>query len=297
MNKQQTIVERPFYMDIDDPKNFWYLDAEKFELNFPLVYTYRSFDPKVWSVRYKFPDFELFRKIYNLFNVIAEYFSFSEEHSALIFERKVLFDDVDHYDPIRCSDYFIFEAERNIFNSALVFDFSEVLGNYVYYRLLVIAPISSLSEFKSRFIVPYEEHPDKIAYRYNSLVDYGQLCSLGDMLPYLQLVVTKDWDLVKRYLFFMIRNHQYYGSWNNEKATTIRLSWNPENYVNGVLPAFVYGFGEMKFCNTFNFFPRNFRFNYDKFGKVIPGKEDEEKEHGFIEIYYLEPIEFRGQCY
>ena len=24
-----------------------------------------------------------------------------------------------------------------------------------------------------------------------------------------QLILTKDWDLVKRYLFFMIRNHQY----------------------------------------------------------------------------------------
>ena len=27
--------------------------------------------------------------------------------------------------------------------------------------------------------------------------------------PYLQTIVTKDWDLIKRYMFFMIRNHQY----------------------------------------------------------------------------------------
>lgn len=30
--------------------------------------------------------------------------------------------------------------------------------------------------------------------------------------PHTQLMLSRDWDLLKRYFFFMIRNHQYKGS-------------------------------------------------------------------------------------
>jgi|SRR5690554_188104 len=37
-----TIIENVEYLDMDDPKNSWYFDAERFDVNFPLVYSYRG---------------------------------------------------------------------------------------------------------------------------------------------------------------------------------------------------------------------------------------------------------------
>ena len=34
----------------------------------------------------------------------------------------------------------------------------------------------------------------------------------------------------------------------------------------------------MDFYNIFDWFPRNFRFNYDKSGNIILGKENEEED-------------------
>src|SRR5690554_7592671 len=41
-NNNNTIIENVEYLDMSDPKNSWYFDAERFDPNFPLVYSYRG---------------------------------------------------------------------------------------------------------------------------------------------------------------------------------------------------------------------------------------------------------------
>jgi len=42
VGNNNTIIENVEYLDMDDSKNSWYFDAEKFDINFPLVRSYRS---------------------------------------------------------------------------------------------------------------------------------------------------------------------------------------------------------------------------------------------------------------
>jgi|SRR5690554_1052584 len=41
-NNNNTIIENVEYLDMLDPKNSWYFDAERFDLNFPLVRSYNG---------------------------------------------------------------------------------------------------------------------------------------------------------------------------------------------------------------------------------------------------------------
>ena len=45
LNKDNTIIENVEYLDMMDSKNSWYFDAERFDVNFPLVRSYNGESP------------------------------------------------------------------------------------------------------------------------------------------------------------------------------------------------------------------------------------------------------------
>ena len=253
-NNKTLIVETPIYMDIDDPKNNWYLDAEKFDVNFPLAYTYRNtiypgiekieviHDGKVdeqkrlaeKDVLCEQALLNIFKCQYNFLSSTAEYFSFSERYSALIVERKNSYKldycyDKEYIDPNKCPRFSDSVVYSNITNATFSFSIVEKQSDIWYRREVIIAPIPSLSELKSRYFVGSYSHPDAEDLKNWIPPGFDGPNVFSSIIPYDQLIVTKDWDLVKRYLFFMIRNHRYDGA-------VMGFSSEKEDYVNNKKP-------------------------------------------------------------
>ena len=266
MNDVKTIIEQSISMDIDDPKNSWYLDAEKFDINFPYIYTYRHtfyglrlekfrlcrfdiFDPEYNQVRFEAICLEKFKRQYDFFHSITAYFSLSQQHSAFIFESK----SPNILNPSKDNLIIGGTFDENV-NKSFSFYVTENMNGIEYFRYIIVAPIASLSEFKSRLFVSRYSHPDT---KFGSGNYYNDSNVIPDIVPFLQIITTKDWDLVKRYLFFMVRNHQY-------KESSIGFSKLPELYINNRVPDFVGGLRESYIMDdvTKNL-PSDYRFNFD----------------------------------
>ena len=204
MTNSNTIIENVEYFSMDDTKNSRYLDAEKFDPNFPLACSYKSY--------------RVHEEIYNYFNVISEYYRVQKNICVLIIESKYphelannYFDDrklIEYSVPPTDSEFEIIEREgrfdyflnkeitvgRHFFpERKFMFSLTERINNVFYTRFLFCTKFDGSSEeLKSKYFTSPES---------SSIPNRG--------FPYLQTIATQDWDLIKRYLFFMIRNHQY----------------------------------------------------------------------------------------
>ena len=240
----KTIIEKITYMDIDDPKNNWYLDAEEFDVNFPLGYTNRPLD--VCQKNCKDINVTLSCH-YDHFYSLAEYFSQSSVFSALIIEvsfpNKFITRDEIMHSPKDMGLVAYDEAGSGVLNRIFEFGIEDKLkfndGESVsVYRYILVAPVPDLLALKSRFVLRNYGHIVKkgedpvLDEFYKKGRQYLDALGSTDCLPFSQLIVTKDWDLVKRYLFFMIRNHQYANAF-------LRYSRDNRLYPNNRIPEFI----------------------------------------------------------
>lgn len=66
LNNSNTVIENVEYLDMDDKNNSWYFDAERFDVNFPLVRSYRS-QVRLYS--------EFFQEWYEYWDAVFSYYS------------------------------------------------------------------------------------------------------------------------------------------------------------------------------------------------------------------------------
>src|SRR5690554_4366961 len=79
-NNNNTIIENVEYLDMDDPKNSWYFDAEKFDVNFPLVRSYRS--------RLEWSSERLFQEWYDYQDTVFSYYAVMEGTFGICFTMR-----------------------------------------------------------------------------------------------------------------------------------------------------------------------------------------------------------------
>jgi len=214
-----TKIEKFEYLDMDDPKNSWYFDAERFDVNFPLVCSYGS-NKELGS---------LLLGVYNYFNEVLENYRLKKDLCVLVVESKypneyescrvddkgnlikpempelfsnkmrAHFPDYDKdgfVDPMFSMGVDSLAANILFFpGRKFKFTMCERIGPHYYLRFLVCVEHGFLEDFKSKFF------HTKVGGPYPMTGNRG--------FPYLQTITTQDWDLLKRYFFFMIRNHQY----------------------------------------------------------------------------------------
>jgi len=190
LNNNNTIIENVEYLDMLDPKNSWYFDAERFDVNFPLVYSYRSQDEDVlflmgWS-RYWAHVFSY----YQMQNMTAVFLTRSQ-------------DSLIDYSPYGDGKY-LFEAarvylEESFLKPELLFYLRDLhVVDRAYHRFLFAADLEDFS------VVRYRIFADPLLYNISYFNDPFNARS--------QLIITKDWNLVHRYFNWVFRNHQYENS-------------------------------------------------------------------------------------
>lgn len=191
-NNNNTIIENVEYLDMMDPKNSWYFDAERFDVNFPLVRSYNGGAP------------DLFRRLFSAWceywDGVFAYYSSIPGMACICFvvDTPDIGDDSTEYYHI--NDVF----RRRIadhFNYEFLFQSKQALpdGKKITYFLVGLEHKGNLTDINERF------------YLKNSHYSFG-LFDRTDLCPHTQLIISRDWGLLKRYFFFMIRNHQYKNS-------------------------------------------------------------------------------------
>src|SRR5690554_7049915 len=78
LNKNNTIIENVEYLDMDDPKNSWYFDAERFDVNFPLVCSYKGGEKAALFLHGWF----------TYWNHVFSYYRRDQDITALLVDRK-----------------------------------------------------------------------------------------------------------------------------------------------------------------------------------------------------------------
>jgi len=214
-----TKIEKFEYFDLNDSSKSWYFDAEEFDPNFPLACSHR--DPVLGG-------YNSLLRVYSYFIVFSEYLRSQKDHCVVIVESNFpnaylnakvdgegnlltppipsfTFgsvsttaypegEPVDPYDELNLSQL---ECTVSCFRDRkFKFRLCEKIGGHYYLRFIFCAKHDSLEDFRSKFF--YTELQELSPWFFSN---YG--------FPYLQTITTQDWDLVKRYFFFMIRNHQY----------------------------------------------------------------------------------------
>jgi hypothetical protein len=223
MNKM-TKIEKFDYFEINDTSKSWYFDAERFDPNFPLVCSYSGGAGSIGGG-------DNILGVYNYFNIVSEYYRSQKDYCVIIVESKYPneylgcrtddngnligfelpesfkknlratlpgYDENEPIDPVFKLEVLPLEGNVEFFpDRKFKFRLCERVGDHYYLRLIFCARHDSLEDFKSR--VFYAE--SRSYYPSWSFENRG--------FPYLQTIATQDWDLVKKYFFFMIRNHQY----------------------------------------------------------------------------------------
>jgi len=204
INKNNTIIENVEYLDMDDPKNSWYFDAERFDPKFPLAYSYRSC--------------LVSEEIYNYFNVVSEHCKVQKDIYALIVEYRYpnglanFYVDgdklVEYSVPPTDSEFEIIEREGR-FDRFLGEE--AAMGRYLFsgrkFMFYLTEHVNNIFYTRFVFCTKFDGSAEELKSKYFTSPDSELIPNRG--FPYLQTIVTQDWDLVKRYFFFMIRNHQY----------------------------------------------------------------------------------------
>ncbi len=190
INNNNTIVENVEYLDMLDPKNSWYFDAEKFDVNFPLVYSYRGQDEDV-----------LFLMGWNRYWVhVFSYYQTQNMTAILLTRPQNSFIDYSPYNGGKA----LFPAARVYFEESFCSpEFAFYLRDLhnidsTYHRFLFAARLEDFSEVKYRF---FAQPPLRSMNYFNDPFNARS-----------QLIITKDWNLVHRYYNWVFRNHQYENS-------------------------------------------------------------------------------------
>ena len=225
----KTKIENIDYLDMGDSKNSWYLDATRFDPNFPLAMTYITpdFVPLKKYVEEKKPtnvgayleekglvmkthilaeknyvltlNGEWHSKVYSVLNSSVEFYRENKNLSMIFIEGSI-------------PNPFIYgpDVVDSIYSRL---PDSWVIEQYLAWYCAFIPNIHFMARnwnkingvFYGTLLICSEMEPEKLFERYSKSKGYYE----SDGIFTSQLIVTKDWDLVKRYLFFMIRNHQY----------------------------------------------------------------------------------------
>ena len=203
MGNNNTIIENVEYLDMDDSKNSWYFDAEKFDINFPLVRSYRS--QLDWSSERLFQEwYEYWDTVFSYYAAMPDTFGICfamDIPSAFSTERGA--SDLSEAAQSKLgveSNYLLNSRVIRAFADSKLFLYSKQSlggGKRFSYSLAIARDSTKLINLKERF--------------YLSDFYYGSMGRLP-LYPHTQLIISRDWDLLKRYFFFMIRNHQYKGS-------------------------------------------------------------------------------------
>jgi|SRR5690554_276643 len=219
-----TKIEKFNYFGLNDTSKSWYFDAERFDPNFPLACSYKE-DIGLEGLSRNMLE------VYNYFNIVSEYYRSQKDYCVIIVESKFpneyldcrvdgkgnlidselpesfkkhlrdSFPDYDENEPINpVSSLEVGSLASNVEffpDRKFKFRLCERIGDHYYLRFIFCAEHDSLEDFKSKFF-------------FSELRSYYPSWSLETTgFPYLQTITTQDWGLIKKYLFFMIRNHQY----------------------------------------------------------------------------------------
>ena len=204
-NNNNTIIENIEYFNMDDPKNSWYFDAERFNSSFPLVCSYKSC--------------RISEEIYNYFNVVSEYYKVQNNIYVLAVESKYpngltnFYVDgnklVEYSVPPTDSEFEIIEKDR--VSDPFRYDSDLSQGRYLFperkFMFSLREHINNIFYTRFLFCTKFDGSAEELKSKYFTFPDTQLIPNRG--FPYLQTIATQDWDLIKRYLFFMIRNHQY----------------------------------------------------------------------------------------
>lgn len=199
-----TVIENVGYLNMDDPSKSWYFDAERFDVNFPLAYSYKGC--------------RVSEEIYNYFNVVSEYYKVQKNIYALIVESRYpnglanfYVDDnklIEYSDPPSDLEFEVIE-KKGRFNRFLGKEVA--MGRYLFpgRKLMfhLTERIGNISYTRFVFCTEFDGSAEELKSKYFTSPATQLIPNRG--FPYLQTIATRDWDLVKKYFFFMIRNHQY----------------------------------------------------------------------------------------
>jgi hypothetical protein len=205
MADNNTVIENVEYFNMDESKNSWYFGAEKFDPSFPLAYSYK--------------DCRVSEEIYNYFNVVSEYYKVQKDVYALIVESRYpnglanFYVDgdrlIEYSDPPTDSEFEIIEKDR--VSDPFRYESDLSMGRYFFPgRKLMFSLRERINNvFYTRFVfcTEFDGSAGELKSKYFTSPATQLIPDRG--FPYLQTIATQDWDLVKRYFFFMIRNHQY----------------------------------------------------------------------------------------
>jgi len=187
LNKNNTIIENVEYLDMDDPKNSWYFDAERFDVNFPLVCSYKGGEKAALFLHGWF----------TYWNHVFSYYRRDQDITALLVQRPENSPLV--WGPLASLSIFkeaCWVIQENLEDPEFLFYLKDSHpGVETYHRFLVGFRVDSFDG--SRFEVFKNSPVRKMNFPFDPFV------------PYDQLIITKDWNLVHRYFNWVYRNHQY----------------------------------------------------------------------------------------
>jgi len=232
LNNNNTIIENVEYLDMSDLKNSWYFDAERFDVNFPLVRSYNGADSQLFK--------ETFSEWYDYWNAVFSYYRNIPDMSGICYVVDTL-DMVDEVDEL-CYVPLTSRIDEHL-EYEFLFQTKQVLpnGKKITYFLIGLEHLGSIVNLNEKFYLK-DGH-------------YIGGFSRPPLYPHTQLIISRDWDLLKRYFFFMIRNHQYKGSnfiyiVDNEDGPDARR----------------HRFADLS-DTPFTCLPKDYRFDYSRFGK------------------------------
>jgi len=233
-NRNNTIIENVEYLDMDDPKNSWYFDAERFDVNFPLVRSYKGIKPGIsvedlFSEWYEYWDtvFAYYAAMPDTFGVCISMDSTGQFSGEGEKPEAVVVNNTQFGVGIRSNVHFI---ENKLFLHSRQY---LIKGKRISYALVISRDNSSIENLRKKLYVEY-------GYTYSYL--------RYPLYPHTQLIISRDWDLLKRYFFFMIRNHQYKDS---------KFVYNVEGGDNYDIAKFL-----NVYDSSFASLPSDYRFNW-----------------------------------
>jgi hypothetical protein len=202
-NNNNTIIENIEYLDMDDPKNSWYFDAERFDVNFPLVRSYRS--------KVKWASEELFQEWYEYWDAIFSYYANMPGTFGICFTLDTNPGARGHVE----NNYFT-HSEDSVYPESWFKISSRIDSAFTDIKLFTYSKQRSSNGKVNTYVLVIVKDSGGLADLRKKLCNsfFYSRGRMGFLSSYLhsQLIISKDWDLLKRYFFFMIRNHQYKGS-------------------------------------------------------------------------------------
>ena len=239
-NNKITIVEEPICLNIEDERNLWYFDAEKFSLDFPLVCSYLP-DNSSLNDNFEFQDLveyayggltylnAKFKENYSYLSLLIEHFRRNKNLSVFIIEVKC--PDVFYPEFLEAFIFMSknkktgekFEPSHGMWDNKVFYELINSANN-VPNRKITLCNLEKINDiFYLRLMVVAELDLDIIrSYFYSN--KFLSMSENYGVFPIIQSIATKDWDLVKKYAFFMIRNHTYKKFYINFKIPAQQLN-------------------------------------------------------------------------